>query len=144
MTPESGRFELRLTVTPADIDALGHVNNVVYLRWVQDAAIAHWRVVATSELRAALLWVVLRHEIDYKRPAYEGDAILARTWVGEASRRRFVRYTELLCAADGRLLARARTFWCPIDRHTRKAIAVGEEVRTRLLAPIPEPSDTEN
>ncbi|OBS08456.1 thioesterase [Acidihalobacter prosperus] len=137
MTPEGGRFELSLTVSPADIDALGHVNNVVYLRWVQDAAIAHWRVVATPELRATLLWVVLRHEIDYKRPAYEGETLRVQTWVSEALRRRFVRHTEFLRAEDGRLLVRARTLWCPVDRHTRKAVATGPEVRACLLKPMP-------
>ncbi|MEJ2630123.1 MAG: thioesterase family protein [Acidihalobacter sp.] len=125
-------FELKFPVEPGDIDLLGHVNNVVYLRWVQDIAIAHWRELATAQEQAMLLWVVVRHEIDYKRQTFLGDVVLARTWVGEALRRSFERHTELLREADGRLLARARTLWCPIDKATHKAISVNEALRARF------------
>ena len=76
--------------------------------------------------------MVLRHEIDYKHPARLGDQIMARTWVGAASRLRFERHTELLRAADRCLLARAHTLWCPIDATTRKPVSVGPEVRARF------------
>lgn len=128
------RFEMRINVDAADIDVQGHVNNVVYLRWVQDVAVAHWRAAARPEDQAGLSWVVVRHEIDYKHPALPGDDILARTWVGEASRRSFSRYTELRRASDGRLLAKARTVWCPIDRETGKLTHVSEAVRQRFSA----------
>ncbi|AOV16254.1 hypothetical protein BJI67_03465 [Acidihalobacter aeolianus] len=137
MTCEAGQFEMRLTVSAADIDALDHVNNVVYLRWVQDVATAHWLAVAPEALRASLLWVVLRHEIDYKRPAHEGEVVLMRTWVGESTRRQFVRHTEMRRDTDQRLVVRARTLWCPIDRASRKAIAVGPEVEHCLRGPVP-------
>jgi acyl-CoA thioester hydrolase len=75
---------------------------------------------------------VLRHEIDYKHPAYLGDRIVARTWVGAASRIRFERYTELLRAGDRLLLAKARTLWCPIDSATGKPTGVGPDVRARF------------
>ncbi|HKK06404.1 MAG TPA: thioesterase family protein [Gammaproteobacteria bacterium] len=126
------RFELRIPVDAEDIDMLGHVNNVVYLRWVQDAAVAHWRARAGAEDQASLIWVVVRHEIDYKRPAYLGDEIVARTWVGKASRRSFERHTELRRAADGQLLARARTVWCPIDRASGRLTDVSDAVRARF------------
>ena len=132
MTEHPERFELPITVTPADIDRLGHVNNVVYLRWVQEAAVAHWNAAASEEARAALVWVVVRHEIDYKRPALLEDTVIARTWVGSAGRRSFERHTELVRATDGKLLARARTFWCPIDRGTGKVTEVSPEVRARF------------
>ncbi|MGP8243941.1 MAG: acyl-CoA thioesterase [Bryobacteraceae bacterium] len=60
MNTELAPFELTIPVEPADIDALGHVNNVAYLRWVQDAAVAHWRAIASAEDQARLLWVVVR------------------------------------------------------------------------------------
>jgi len=122
-------FELTLAVLAEDIDQLGHVNNVVYLRWVQEAAIAHWTAAASQEAQAALFWVVTRHEIDYRRPALPGDGILARTWVGAAVPRRFERHTEILREADGVLLARARTLWCPMDRRTGRPATVSAEVR---------------
>jgi acyl-CoA thioester hydrolase len=129
-TPE--RHELRIEVSEGDIDMLGHVNNVVYLRWVQDAAVSHWLAAAAPADQKALLWVVLRHEIDYKHPAFLDDEILARTWVGTASRRAFERHTELLRGSDARLLARARTLWCPIDPKTGKPTDVSDEVRARF------------
>ena len=122
-------FELVLAVEAADIDELGHVNNVTYLRWVQDAAVAHWRAAAPPADQARLLWVVLRHEIDYKQAAYAGEKLIARTWVGNATRLRFERHTEILRAADRTLLAKALTVWCPIDAHTGRPTAVSLEVR---------------
>ena len=122
-------YELAIQVEPADIDELGHVNNVTYLRWVQDVAVAHWKAVAPAADQAKLLWIVLRHEIDYKHPAYLGDQIIARTWVGAASRIRFERHTELLRASGRLLLAKARTLWCSIDVRTGKPTGVSEEVR---------------
>ena len=130
LTPEI--FELPIAVQPGDIDELRHVNNVAYLRWVQDAAVAHWNAAAPAPDAAKLRWVVVRHEIDYKRAAVLGDGIIARTWVGTASRVLFERFTELLRASDRTLLAKARTVWCPIDAQTGKPAAVGPEVRARF------------
>ena len=128
-------FDLAIAVVPADIDALGHVNNVVYLHWVQDAAIAHWSAAATAEQQAEVAWVAVRHEIDYKHPAMPGDVIMARTWVGTAGSHRFERHTEILRAADEKVLARARTVWCPINRATGRLTRVSEAVRARFSAP---------
>ena len=135
MNSEVEHFELRITIDPNDIDQLGHVNNVVYLRWVQDAAVAHWRALASAEDQKKLLWVVVRHEIDYKKPAFPGDEIIARTWVGTASRLTFERHTELLRASDRSILARARTVWCPIDAKTGKPTNVSAEVRGLFSVP---------
>ena len=106
VTLESAKeiYELLLSLTEADIDELDHVNNTVYLRWVQEAAVAHWRHAATETQQAEIVWVVLRHEIDYKRPARLGDLVKARTWVGTASTHAFDRHTEIVRDADGRLL----------------------------------------
>ena len=122
-------FEMHLAVQSGDIDILGHVNNIVYLRWVQDIAIAHWRARAPQEDQNALYWVVTRHEIDYKRSAMPGESILARTWIGKASRFAFERHTEILRAADGKLLVKALTLWCPMSRTTNKPVDVRPEVR---------------
>ena len=129
MEMPANAFELALTVQPGDIDEIGHVNNVTYLHWVQDAAVAHWRTLAPAPAQDHLRWIVLRHEIDYKHAARLGDAIIARTWVGAASRIRFERHTAVLRASDGVLLAKARTLWCPIDAQTGKPARVSPEVR---------------
>ncbi|MBN1355371.1 acyl-CoA thioesterase [bacterium] len=127
-------FELTIAVHPTDIDELGHVNNVVYLRWVQDVAVAHWRHAATPEQQAAIFWVVVRHEIDYRHPVKLGEIIIARTWVGASTTHTFERHTELLREQDGKELARARTLWCPIDIKTFRPILVGDDVRRRFSA----------
>jgi acyl-CoA thioester hydrolase len=91
------------------ISTSGHVNNVTYLRWVQDVAVAHWRAVAPAEDQERLVWVVLRHEIDYRQAARLPDQVIARTWVGEAGTVRFERHTAMIRASDGSVLAKART-----------------------------------
>ncbi len=106
-------FEIPIEIQSADIDELGHVNNTVYLRWVQEVAVAHWKAIAPPADQLNLAWVVLRHEIDYRHAARPGDAIVARTWVGGATRLKFERHTEVLRAADRAVLAKALTIWCP-------------------------------
>jgi acyl-CoA thioester hydrolase len=130
-------FELPITVTEEDIDQLGHVNNVVYVRWVQEAAMAHWNVLASAQEKERLTWVVIRHEIDYKRAALLGDQIVARTWVGDADGLAFERHTEMVRAGDHRLLAKARTLWCPVHARTLRPMEPGEEVRARFSASAP-------
>jgi acyl-CoA thioester hydrolase len=130
-------FEMPIPIAPEDIDQLGHVNNVVYLRWVQDLAIAHWQEAASAEDQAKLLWVVLRHEIDYKHPAKPGDELLGRTWVGPASRLSFERRSEIIRASDGQLLAQARTLWCPINAATGRPTQVSAAVRERFSTQFP-------
>ncbi len=124
-------FELEMPVRKEEIDRMGHVNNVVYLRWVQEAAVRHWYAVASEEEKASLLWVVKRHEIDYRRPAFVGDAVIVRTWVGEASGRSFERLTEMTRKSDGKLLAKARTLWSPVDFATKTPVEVGPEIYAR-------------
>ena len=138
MTTESTHlpYEIERPVESTDIDQLGHVNNVVYLRWVQDAAVAHWQAAANELEQRALFWVVTRHEIDYKRPAFAGDIIVARTWVGTASRRQFERHTELRRKSDGKLLAKVRSLWCPISATTRQPVDVGDETFARFSVPV--------
>ena len=137
MSETLSAFEMAVVVEPGDIDVLGHVNNVTYLRWVQDVAVAHWTAFAPAADQAKLVWVVLRHEIDYKHPARLGDQVIARTWVGNATRVRFERHTELLRASDRALLAKALTVWCPIDPSTGKPASVSAEVRARFSLPAP-------
>jgi len=122
-------FEMTVSVLPADIDEQNHVNNAVYLRWVEDVATAHWKSLASPDAQAAIGWVVLRHEIDYKMPAAAGDEILLRTWVGKASRLKFERFTEIRRKIDMQLLAQGRTLWVPIDVRTGKPTRVSVELR---------------
>ena len=133
MTPE--RYALPIQVQDADIDEMGHVNNVVYLRWVQDVATAHWGKLAPPEAQVGLAWVALRHEIDYKSPALPQDEVRVETWIGTASRLSFERHTEIFRASDGKLLAKARTLWCPINRETGRPQRVSPELRALFSVP---------
>jgi len=128
-------FELAIVVAPDDVEELDHVNNVVYLRWVQNAAAAHWRALAPPADQSAIAWIVLRHEIDYKKPARAGDALIARTWVGPATRLSYERHTQVLRAADRKLLAQARTLWCPVSVATGRPTQISEAARAMFSAP---------
>lgn len=108
-------FEMPLAITETDIDELGHVNNVVYLAWVQQVAIAHWNFLTTAAQRDRVVWVALRHEIDYLAEAVPGDRLLARTWTGVARGLRYPRHTEIIRIDGSKVLARAVTAWCPLD-----------------------------
>jgi acyl-CoA thioester hydrolase len=125
-------FTLSVPVLKSDIDEQDHVNNMVYLRWVQEVAIAHWRALASPEAQAAVGWVVLRHEIEYKAPAVFGDEVELRTWVGKATRLTFERFTEIHRKSDHRLLSKARTLWCPIDPDTGRPTRVAADVRAQF------------
>ena len=108
-------FNHRITVADTDIDPQGHVNNVAFVRYIQDVAVAHWREIAPVEIRAAVTWVVRRHEIEYLKPALPGDALLVRTWVGEPAGATWERFTEISRESDTRLLVSARTVWVLLD-----------------------------
>jgi acyl-CoA thioester hydrolase len=128
----SARFEMVIPVLPGDIDEQNHVNNTVYLRWVQDIATAHWRAVASPKAQKSIGWVVLRHEIDYKGPATLGDEVVLCTWIGEATRLTFERFTEIRRKSDARLLSQARTLWCPIDAQAGRPVRVSADVRAQF------------
>jgi len=128
----SAPFEISVSVMPGDIDGQNHVNNTVYLRWVQEVAIAHWQAIASGEVQKGTGWVVLRHEIDYKTPACLGDAVVLRTWVGKATRLTFERFTEIRRSSEGQLLSTARTLWCPINAQTGRPVRVPVEVREQF------------
>ena len=105
------------------------MNNVVYVRWVQEIATAHWEALSTPAQRAELAWVARRHEIDYLAPAVLGDEIRVRTRVGHASGLTFERHTEIVRARDGRALARSRTLWIPVDARTGRPRRISADVR---------------
>jgi acyl-CoA thioester hydrolase len=129
------RFEQPIPILAEDIDILGHVNNVVYVRWVQEVSAAHWNARATAEQREKYGWMVVRHEVDYLWPARQGEAILGRTWVGVAQRHIFERFVEIVRAGDGKLLARARSLWCPVDLRTHRLTRPGPDVYARFSVP---------
>lgn len=120
LEPPPGRkvFIRDFTPVPADIDENDHVNNVVYLDWAQQLAIAHWRSLAPAEAQAQWAWIALRHEIDYRRPLRLGETAHGRTWVSEtAEGARFDRFVRI-DAGDGSMCAQVRTTWVLIEQAT--------------------------
>ena len=124
-------FTLSLTPGPADIDVLGHVNNAVYVRWIQEIAVAHWQAVARAEDIERFVWVVTRHEIDYRRPTLPGETLTCQTWVGVPHGARFDRFVEFT-GSDGQVKATARTVWALIDRASQRPL----RIPTELVAPF--------
>ena len=121
-------FQLTFTAAPEHIDELGHVNNAVWVQWMEQVAVAHWRSVADAEHQDAYFWVVVRHEIDYLRAVLEGERITARTWVGDNLKgARFDRHIEF-AGEDGKARVRSRTDWAIIDKASGRPIRIPAEV----------------
>jgi acyl-CoA thioester hydrolase len=129
---ENPTFKHTLKVLPSDMDTLGHVNNVVYVRWVQEVAAAHWQSMPQAERAKNLVWVVLRHEIDYHAPTLLGDPIEGSTRVGDYHGARFERYVYIRHAQSGKLLAEAKTVWCLLDGNSMRPIRVSESLAAHL------------
>ncbi len=126
-------FEQTKTATDADIDELGHVNNAVWVQWIQDVAVAHWTALADPAHHEAFFWVVTRHEIDYLRAVHSGETVTARTWIEEARGARSIRHMEFV-GDDGRLRVKAATHWAIIDKAAGRPVRVPPEVVAPFLA----------
>lgn len=122
------KFRHTLQTISSDIDSLGHVNNVVYLRWVQEAAEAHWNSLTSKSERKELAWVVIRHEIDYYQSTKLTDDLYALTWVEASEGVKSIRIVEIYNQAD-KLLAKARTTWCLIDAKTQRPKRISDEIK---------------
>ena len=121
------KFSHSFDVSAADIDEQRHVNNVAYVKWIQDVAVAHWFSATTEAEREKYIWVVTRHEIDYKKQAFETEEVTVKTWVGEPTRISWERFTEISRGED--LLVKSRSVWCLIDRETSKPTRITSELK---------------
>jgi acyl-CoA thioester hydrolase len=120
------KFSHSFCVHKSDIDEHKHVNNVAYLRWIQDVAVSHWLNLAKPDMQKTLTWFVLRHEIDYKNRAFEGEEITATTWVGNATKIKCERFTEIKRGGD--LLVEAKSTWCLLDSKTNRPTRITNEL----------------
>ncbi len=126
-------FEKSWTAAPGDIDELGHVNNAVWVTWIQDMATSHWQAVAEPDHIAAYIWVVTRHEIDYRGNAKAGEPVTGRTWVEGIPRgARFDRRVDFLNAA-GKVMVSAKTTWAIIERARGRIVRVPDAVAARFV-----------
>jgi acyl-CoA thioester hydrolase len=131
------KFHLKIEPKSTDFDAMGHVNNVVYLQWVQDVAEAHWKHISGQDDDKINLWVALRHEIDYKKEIRPNEKIVAETWVASMEGVKSERMTRIFNPETDQTKAEARTFWCLLDAKSKRPKRISEEMKRRYspLAP---------
>ena len=113
-------FEYPITILPIDIDEQNHVNNISYLKWVQEVAIAHWTSVATKEMNEQYMWVVSRHEIDYLKQAFIHTKLLAKTWVVEPDGAKSFRYVDIYDVDTNTIIAKIKTTWYLLDSKSKR------------------------
>ena len=130
-------FETEIEVGLTDLDELDHVNNVRYVQWIQDVSKAHWEQVVPETVRQNLIWVVRRHDIRYKGAALLGDRIKLRTYVGEFQGYISKRIVEMRHAETGKLVVKAQTDWCLLNKESGKPMTISEEIHTLFKTPSP-------
>jgi acyl-CoA thioester hydrolase len=121
-------FTYSLTVPQSVIDEYGHVNNVIYVQWMQDAAIRHGTSIPEYRPPEHTGWFVREHRIEYLSPAYQGDEIEVRTWASEMRRVRAQRKYEFIRKADGKIIAKGETQWIFVDLRTGRPIPIPPEI----------------
>jgi acyl-CoA thioester hydrolase len=127
------RYTQRIVAGADDIDELGHVNNAVWVRWIQEVAVAHWQAVAPPDQVAAYVWVVTRHEIDYRGNVSAGETVTAETWVPDPPKgARFDRHMRFT-GDDGRIKVDAVTTWALLDRATGRLLRVRPEMAAAFV-----------
>jgi len=112
------------------LDALNHVNNVVYLQWVNDISEKHWNLLAGQEIKEKYFWVVLRHELNYMNQAFLGDEITVLTWVGESSGVKSIRNVHVYKGET--ILLKARSTWCLLEVKTLRPTRIKEDILSLL------------
>ncbi len=126
-------YSIAITAQPEDIDELGHVNNAVWVRWIQELATAHWDAIAPKSAVEQYIWVVSRHEIDYRGNVGVGAEVTGRTWISDPPKgARFWRNSSF-ADADGNIIVAAKTNWAIIDRAKGRAVRVPSELADLFL-----------
>ncbi|WP_103069739.1 acyl-CoA thioesterase [Aquimarina sediminis] len=126
MKPEI--FEYHFSVPKSAIDDMNHVNNVVYLQWVQDIAKKHWQSKTNEDIRNKYVWVVLNHYIEYHYPSYENDEITIQTWIDGHKGVRSERHTKIINTTIQKVLVSAKTNWCLLNKETFKPTRITDEI----------------
>ena len=126
-------FRHQVAIEPSDIDHMGHVNNSVYLKWVQDAVVDYWRSVAPPDAVASHLWVALKHEITYLKPTFLQDIVVAEVIAEKVEGARAMFTTILRRGED--VLSEIRSSWCCLDAASLRPARLAREVIARFLPP---------
>lgn len=126
MTRASAPFDVPIPVDPADIDFMGHVNNASYLKWVQEAVLSHWQKLAPAEEVAKHLWVALKHEIIYRKPAFLNDEVVATVLLEKVQG--VSAFYETVIRRGDEVLAEVKSRWCCVDAQTLRPARIAEHI----------------
>ena len=128
--PISPTYSKTITIPESAIDENGHVNNVIYVQWMQDIAVEHYESIGGTKPMKLIgaTWVVHEHRIEYLLPAYAGEEVQIRTWVENLRRVRSLRKYEFVRKSDGKVLVRGETDWIFVDVKSGRPIAIPETV----------------
>jgi acyl-CoA thioester hydrolase len=126
-------YEMPITIHQHDIDENGHVNNISYLKWVQDIAITHWMSIATDAMKTDLIWVVSRHEIDYLKSAYLETKLSAKTWVTEPEGAKSFRFVDIYNSETNTIIAKIKTTWYLLDAKTKRPKRIESDIVSVFL-----------
>jgi acyl-CoA thioester hydrolase len=133
--PVSSTYSKNITIPSYAIDENGHVNNVVYVQWMQDIAVEHYASIGGIEAQGPdATWVVREHKVEYLLPAFANEQIEVRTWVENIRRVRSLRKYEFARQFDGKVLVKGETDWVFVDTKTGAPRAVPKEV-IQVFAP---------
>ncbi len=124
-------FAYAITVDPADIDFMGHVNNASYLRWVQDAVVGHWRAFAPAQAIADHVWVATNHNITYRRPTFLNDPVIAHVILERVQGARA--FYETIIKRGEVVLAEVKSSWCCLDAATLRPARLARDLVERFL-----------
>ncbi len=127
-------FTRTFTAQAADIDELGHVNNAVWVRWIQELSVAHWAAIAPPAHQEAYVWMITRHVIDYRGNVVEGETVTGETWVPDPPRgARFDRHFRFV-GTDGKLRVEGVTTWALLDRASGRLLRITPEIAAPFQA----------
>mgnify|MGYP001501946909 CR=1 FL=1 len=122
-------LEKEITVSKNDLDDLNHVNNVIYIHWVQEIAKEHWKSLVSNEIIKNYYWVLLEHQIKYLNPALLNDKIMIKTYIEKTEGIRSNRIVEIYNRNNDKLLVKSKTIWCLINAKTNKPNRITDEIR---------------
>ena len=121
----------KIGIDPGDIDFMGHVNNAVYLKWVQEAVVRYWETLAPPDAVARHLWVALKHEISYRRPTFLDDIVVADVIAEKVSGAKALFTTMIMRGED--VLAEVKSTWCCLDADSLRPARLAREIAERFL-----------
>ena len=128
MELKNSRYSTTIKVTAEHLDDVQHVNNVIYVQWMQDIASMHWNAFASDKLKDQVLWMIKRHEVDYYNQAFLNDELLMTTWTGEYTNVTWKRHYEIIRPADNKKIITAASVWIPLDRTTQRPRRIDDEL----------------